>query len=338
MITIRNYYTSLFTSKRGEFSMGFSKVVIALGGNALLEAGTAPTAEAQLEIVRRTCERLADINFKGYEMAIVHGNGPQVGRIALSQEMASRLDDELPAMPFDVCGSMSQGYIGYQIQQCLRDAIRNRNRNIPVVTILTQVVVDENDEAFKSPTKPIGPFFTEENAKAIAAEKGYIMKEDSGRGWRRYVASPTPRRITELDSIRRLWDTTIVITAGGGGIPVIENMDGSLTGVAAVIDKDLAAELLAEDMETDYLLILTEVDKVCLNYGKPDQKELSHITVAEAVQYVKEGHFAPGSMLPKVMAAIKFARRFPGKKAIITSLDKAVDALEGHAGTAITMA
>jgi carbamate kinase len=318
--------------------MGISKVVIALGGNALQEAGTPPTAEAQLDVIRKTCERLADINFKGYEMAIVHGNGPQVGRIALSQEMASRIDGELPAMPFDVCGSMSQGYIGYQIQQCLRDAIRNRNRNIPVVTILTQVVVDENDPAFQNPTKPIGPFFTEEEAKILAKEKGYVMKEDAGRGWRRYVPSPVPKRITELDSVKRLWDTTIVITAGGGGIPVIENMDGSLAGVAAVIDKDLAAELLAEAMETDYLLILTEVDKVCLNYKKPDQKELSHITVAEAVQYVKEGHFAPGSMLPKVMAAIKFARRFPGKKAIITSLYKAVDALEGNAGTVITMA
>jgi carbamate kinase len=207
-----------------------------------------------------------------------------------------------------------------------------------VVTILTQVVVDENDEAFKNPTKPIGPFFTEEEAKRLALEKGYVMKEDAGRGWRRYVASPIPRRITELDSIKRLWDTTIVITAGGGGIPVVENMDGSLTGVAAVIDKDLAAELLAEAMETDYLLILTEVDKIFLNYRKPDQKDLSHVTVAEAVKYVQEGHFAPGSMLPKVMAAIKFARRFPGKKAIITSLDKAVDALEGRAGTVITMA
>ena len=318
--------------------MGFSKVVIALGGNALQEAGTPPTAEAQLKIVRKTCECLADINFKGYEMAIVHGNGPQVGRIALSQELAAHADAGLPAMPFDVCGSMSQGYIGYQIQQCLRDAIRNRNRNVPVVTILTQVVVDENDEAFKNPTKPIGPFFTEEEAKRLALEKGYVMKEDAGRGWRRYVASPIPRRITELDSIKRLWDTTIVITAGGGGIPVVENMDGSLTGVAAVIDKDLAAELLAEAMETDYLLILTEVDKIFLNYRKPDQRDLSHVTVAEAVKYVQEGHFAPGSMLPKVMAAIKFARRFPGKKAIITSLDKAVDALEGRAGTVITMA
>ncbi|MDR1873892.1 MAG: carbamate kinase [Synergistaceae bacterium] len=318
--------------------MGISKVVIALGGNALQEPGTPATAEAQLDVVRRTCEHLADINFKGYEMAIVHGNGPQVGRIALSQEIASKIDSGLPAMPIDVCGAMSQGYIGYQIQQCLRDAIRNRNRNVPVVTILTQVVVSEKDEAFKNPSKPIGPFFSEEEARALATEKGYVMKEDAGRGWRRMVASPAPMWITELDSIKRLWDSTIVVTGGGGGIPVTENMDGSLKGVAAVVDKDLVAELLAEEIGVDFLLILTEVDRVCVNFNRPDQRELSHITVAEAIKYLNEGHFAPGSMLPKVTAAIKFARRFPGKKAIITSLFKAVDALEGRAGTVISMA
>ncbi len=318
--------------------MGFSKVVIALGGNALQEAGTPSTAEAQLEVVHKTCGYLADISCKGYEMAVVHGNGPQVGRIVLGQEIASKADANLPAMPFDVCGAMSQGYIGYQIQQALRDALRNRNKNTPVVTLLTQVIVDENDAAFKNPTKPIGPFYSEDEAKKLMAEKGYTMKEDAGRGWRRVVASPNPKRIAEIDSVKRLWDSTIVVTAGGGGIPVIENMDGSLTGVAAVIDKDLAAERLAEDMETDYLLILTEVDKVSINFKKTDQKDLSHITVAEAIKYIDEGHFAPGSMLPKVMAAIKFARRFPGKKAIITSLYKAVDALEGKAGTVITMA
>lgn len=315
-----------------------TKVVIALGGNALQEAGMPSTAEAQLEVVKKTCEFLADINSKGYEMAIVHGNGPQVGKIVLSQEIASKADANLPAMPFDVCGAMSQGYIGYQIQQSLRDALRNRNRNIPVVTLLTQVIVDEKDEAFKKPTKPIGPFYTEEEAKKLQAEKDYVMKEDAGRGWRRVVASPNPKRIVEIDSVKRLWDSTIVITAGGGGIPVIENLDGSLSGVAAVIDKDLAAERLAEEMETDVLLILTEVDKVAINYNKPNQQNLSRITVAEAIKYIDEGHFAPGSMLPKVMAAIKFARRFPGKKAIITSLYKAVDALEGEAGTVITMA
>lgn len=318
--------------------MGSSKVVIALGGNALQEAGTPPTAEAQLEVVHATCGYLADISCKGYEMAIVHGNGPQVGRIVLGQEIASKADSNLPGMPFDVCGAMSQGYIGYQIQQSLRDALRNRNKNTPVVTLLTQVIVDKEDSAFENPTKPIGPFYTEDEAKKLMAEKGYEVREDAGRGWRRVVASPTPKRIAEIDSVKRLWDSTIVITAGGGGIPVIENMDGSLTGVAAVIDKDLAAERLAEDMETDYLLILTEVDKISLNYKKPNQEDLTNVTVAQAIKYIDEGHFAPGSMLPKVLAAIKFARRFPGKKAIITSLYKAVDALEGRAGTVITMA
>jgi carbamate kinase len=316
----------------------FNKVVIALGGNALLEKGTLPTAEEQLKVVRKTCEKLADISCKGYEMAIVHGNGPQVGRIVLSQEIAAKVSSDLPVMPFDVCGAMSQGYIGYQIQQCLRDALRNRNRNVPVVTILTQVVVGEDDKAFQNPTKPIGPFFTKEEAKRIAQEKDYVMKEDAGRGWRRVVPSPVPKRIAEIDSVKRLWDTTIVITGGGGGIPVIENLDGSLTGVAAVIDKDLTAEQLAEEMQTDYLLILTEVDKVALDYKKPNQRDLSRITVAEAIKYMEEGHFAQGSMLPKVMASIKFASRFPGKKAIITSLDKAVDALEGREGTVISMA
>lgn len=319
-------------------SSQFTKVVVALGGNALQEAGSPPTAEAQLAVVKKTCEYLADISCKGYEMAVVHGNGPQVGNITLSQETAEKINPKLPAMPFDVCGAMSQGYIGYQIQQCLRDALRNRNRNVPVVTLVTQVIVDEHDKAFQNPTKPIGPFYTEEEAKNIAKEKGYTVKEDAGRGWRRVVASPTPKRIAEIDSVKRLWDSTIVITAGGGGIPVIENMDGSLTGVPAVIDKDLAAERLAEDMETDILLILTEVDKISLNFKKPNQRDLSHVTVAEAIKYIEEGHFAPGSMLPKVMAAIKFARRFPGKKAIITSLYKAVEALDGKEGTVITMA
>ena len=319
-------------------SSQFTKVVVALGGNALQEAGSPPTAEAQLAVVKKTCEYLADISCKGYEMAVVDGNGPQVGNITLSQETAEKINPKLPAMPFDVCGAMSQGYIGYQIQQCLRDALRNRNRNVPVVTLVTQVIVDEHDKAFQNPTKPIGPFYTEEEAKKIAKEKGYTVKEDAGRGWRRVVASPTPKRIAEIDSVKRLWDSTIVITAGGGGIPVIENMDGSLTGVPAVIDKDLAAERLAEDMETDILLILTEVDKISLNFKKPNQRDLSHVTVAEAIKYIEEGHFAPGSMLPKVMAAIKFARRFPGKKAIITSLYKAVEALEGKEGTVITMA
>ncbi|MFR2965023.1 MAG: carbamate kinase [Anaerovoracaceae bacterium] len=215
------------------------KIVVALGGNALQSGNGPATAEAQLEVVKKTCEHIAEISGRGYEVAVVHGNGPQVGRILLASETAK---DVTPAMPFDVCGAMSQGYIGYHLQQALRFALKKRDRNVPVVTLATQVVVDENDPGFKNPTKPIGPFYSEEEAKAMVEEKGYSVKEDAGRGWRRVVASPIPKKIVEIDSVRKLWDTTIVITCGGGGIPVIEKADGSLEGVAAVIDKDFAAE------------------------------------------------------------------------------------------------
>ena len=309
------------------------KIVIALGGNALQSGKGPATAEAQLEVVKKTCEYVADISGMGYEMGVVHGNGPQVGRIVMASEAAK---DVTPAMPFDVCGAMSQGYIGYHIQQCLRYALLERGRNVPVCTVATQVVVDEKDPAFQKPTKPIGPFYTEEEAKAVADEKGWVMKEDAGRGWRRVVASPKPIKIVEIDPVRRLWDSTIVVTCGGGGIPVLEKEDGRLEGVAAVIDKDFAAELLAEQVEADILMILTEVEKVAVNFNKPDQRDLDSMTVAEAEQYVAEGQFAPGSMLPKVEAAMKFVTKFPGKKAIITSLDKAVEALKGETGTVIT--
>jgi len=311
------------------------KIVIALGGNALQSKDSAPTAEAQLEVVKRTCEYVAEISERGYEIAVVHGNGPQVGRIVLASETAK---DVVPPMPFDVCGAMSQGYIGYHIQQALKYALNKRNRNYPVVTVATQVVVDRNDPAFQKPTKPIGAFYTQEEAQTLEAEKGYTMREDSGRGWRRVVASPAPRRIVEIQAVKLLWDDAIVITCGGGGIPVVENADGTLEGVAAVIDKDLAAELLAEQVGADTLLILTEVEKVAIRFGKPDQENLSHMSLAEAVQYVQEGHFAPGSMLPKVEAAMKFVRANPGKKAIITSLDSALDALDGKTGTVVTFA
>jgi len=310
------------------------RLVVALGGNALEEKSLPPTAESQLEVVKKTVEYLADLSIKGYELAIAHGNGPQVGRIVLASEAAAEVT---PAMPFDVCGAMSQGYIGYHIQQALKFALQKRGKNTPVVSLVTQVVVDKNDPAFQKPTKPIGPFYTEEVAKKLEAEKGFTVKEDSGRGWRRVVASPMPKKIVELSAVKELFDTTIVITVGGGGIPVIENEDGTLQGVAAVIDKDLAAERLAEDINADILMILTEVEQVSLNFKKPDQKDLGTITVAEAEQYIAEGHFAPGSMLPKVQAAVKFAKANPGKKAIITSLYKAVDAVEGRAGTVITM-
>ena len=311
------------------------KIVVALGGNALQSGNGPATAEAQLEVVKKTCEHIAEISKRGYELAVVHGNGPQVGRILLASETAK---DVTPAMPFDVCGAMSQGYIGYHLQQALRFALKKREKNIPVVTLATQIVVDKDDPGFKNPTKPIGPFYSEEEAKALVEEKGYSVKEDAGRGWRRVVASPIPKKIVEIDSVRKLWDTTIVITCGGGGIPVIEKEDGSLEGVAAVIDKDFAAELLAEEIEADALMILTEVEKVAVNFNKPNQEDLAHMTYAEAEKHCQDGQFAPGSMLPKVQAAMKFVKANPEKKAIITSLDKAIDALEGKTGTVITFA
>jgi len=310
-----------------------SKIVIALGGNALQTKNSAPTAEAQLEVVKKTCEYVAELSANGYELAVVHGNGPQVGRIVLASETAK---DVVPVMPFDVCGAMSQGYIGYHIQQALHHALAKRNLDVPVVTLLTQVVVDAADPAFQKPTKPIGAFYNKEEAEQLAEAKGYTMKEDAGRGWRRVVASPIPKKIVEIGEVKKLWNDTIVVTCGGGGIPVVEKEDGSLEGIAAVIDKDFAAELLAEQVGADALVILTEVEKVAINWGKPNQESLSHMTLAEAQQYVEEGHFAPGSMLPKVQAAMKFVTANPGKKAIITSLDKAIEALEGRTGTVIT--
>ena len=312
-----------------------SKIVIALGGNALQSKNSKPTSEGQLQVVRHTCGRLAEISAQGYEMSIVHGNGPQVGRILLAFEAAK---DVTPAMPFDVCGAMSQGYIGYHIQQALKYALSVRNKHCPVVTVATQLVVDKDDKAFENPTKPIGPFYTEEEAKQLIQEKGYVMKEDAGRGWRRVVASPTPRKIVEIDAIKNLWKSTIVVSCGGVGIPVVENPDGTLEGVAAVIDKDFAAELLAEQVDADIMMILTEVEKVAVNWGRPDQRNLDKMSLKEAARYVEEGQFAPGSMLPKVEACMKFVRQNPQKKAIITSLDKALEALEGKTGTVITFA
>ena len=311
------------------------RIVIALGGNALQSKDSAPTAEAQLEVVKRTSEFIAEISQRGYEMAVVHGNGPQVGRIVLASETAK---DVVPPMPFDVCGAMSQGYIGYHIQQALKYALNKRDRNYPVVSLTTQVVVDRRDPAFQTPTKPIGAFYTEEEARRLEREKGYTMKEDAGRGWRRVVPSPLPRRIVEIGAVRLLWDHAIVITCGGGGVPVVENPDGTLEGVAAVIDKDFAAELLAEQVDADALLILTEVEKVAIRFGKPDQEDLGHLNLAEAARYAEEGQFGVGSMLPKVEAAMKFVRNNPGRKAIITSLDKCLDALDGKTGTVITFA
>lgn len=307
------------------------KLVIALGGNALQERGKPATAEAQLEIVRKTSSYIADIIEKGYQVVIAHGNGPQVGRIVLQNECAKRVT---PAMPLDVCNAMSQGYIGYHIQQGLSQVLRERHNPKQVVSVVTRVIVDRNDPKFKNPSKPIGPFYPENEAKELEKEKGYVMKEDAGRGWRRVVASPTPMNIVELDAVKCLMDHDFVVVAvGGGGIPVIRDEKGNLNGTAAVIDKDLASEKLAENLDADGLLILTAVEKVYLNYNKPDQKSLDTLSIADAKKYIAEGHFAPGSMLPKVESAMKFVESKPGRKAVITSMDKAVDALEGKAGT-----
>lgn len=309
------------------------KLVIALGGNALQEAGQPATAEAQLAVVEKTAAYIAKIIGEGYEVVIAHGNGPQVGRIVLQNEAAAAVT---PAMPFDVCGAMSQGMIGYHIQQGLSKALRQSGIRKQVATVVTQVVVDENDPKFQNPSKPIGPFYGEEEAKRIAAEKGYVMKEDAGRGYRRVVASPLPVEIVELDAVKCLVENGFVaVTVGGGGIPVIKKANGDLVGTAAVIDKDLASEKLAEDLDADALVILTAVEKVSIRYKKPDQLDLDCISAEEARKYMAEGHFAPGSMLPKIEAAVKFVESKKGRKSIITSLDKALDAIAGKGGTTI---
>lgn len=309
------------------------KIVVALGGNALQADGKPATAEAQLQVIKETSVYLADMIQHGHQLIIAHGNGPQVGRLVIQNEYASKVT---PAMPFDVCGAMSQGMIGYHIQQALRDELRRRDINKHVTSIVTQVVVDKNDKGFQNPTKPIGPFYTEDEAKILQEEKGYVMVEDSGRGYRRVVASPMPLKIVELETIKTLVNEgQVVITVGGGGIPVIEKDDNSLEGVAAVIDKDLASERLAEDLDADALMILTAVERVAINFGKPEQENLEVMTTEEAERYMSEGHFAPGSMLPKVKAAVKFASSKTGRKTIIASLEKAKDALVGESGTIV---
>ena len=312
------------------------KIVIALGGNALQDKDSDGTAESQLAVVKSTCSVLADLSAAGYEMAVVHGNGPQVGRILLSSETAK---DVVPPMPLEVCGSESQGYIGYHIQQVLRHELAKRGLDYPVVTLVTQTIVDASDPSFQNPTKPIGPFYSEEEAKDLAETRGYEMREDKARGgWRRVVASPKPVKIVEIDTVKLLWDNAVAVCAGGGGIPVIQKPNGELEGVAAVIDKDFGAELLAEEVSADTLLILTVVEKVAINFGTPDQQNLDHLSLEQAAQYVADGQFGAGSMQPKVEACMKFVRNNPGKRAIITSLAKAKEALAGKTGTQFTYA
>ena len=305
------------------------KLVIALGGNAL---GNTPYE--QLKLVTETAKPIVDLIEAGNQVVIAHGNGPQVGMINLAMSTAAAAKAIKSDMPFPECGAMSQGYIGYHLQNSIQNELSARGIKKSVATVVTQVLVDENDPAFQHPTKPIGAFYSKEEADKIAAEKGYTMIEDAGRGYRQVVPSPKPVDVVEKEMVNTLIDAGhVVITVGGGGIPVIEK-EGKLLGVPAVIDKDFASAKLAELVKADALVILTAVDRVAINWGKPNQQSLEHMTCAEAEQYCKEGHFAPGSMLPKVQAAMSFAKT--GGEAIIASLENAAAALRGESGTKVT--
>ena len=308
------------------------RIVVALGGNAL---GNTP--EEQLELVRHTAKTIVDLAQEGYEVIVGHGNGPQVGMINLAMEFSCTKGGNTPYMPFPECGAMSQGYIGYHLQQAIQQELKTRGVDKECAAIVTQVVVDANDPGFAKPTKPVGSFYTKEEADKIAAEKGFTFVEDAGRGYRRVVPSPIPQRIVELKVVEQLVKAgDIVITVGGGGIPVVETEQG-LKGVAAVIDKDRSSALLAQSIGADMLIILTAVDRVCINYNKPDQKELPTMTLEEAEKYIEEKQFAPGSMLPKVQSCMEFVKNNThGGTALITSLQKAKVALQGETGTIIT--
>ena len=304
------------------------RIVIALGGNAL---GNTPYE--QLALVTETAKPIVDLIEQGNEVVIAHGNGPQVGMINLGMGTAAEAKAIKSDMPFPECGAMSQGYIGYHLQNAIGNELAARGIKKDVATVVTQVLVDENDPAFQNPTKPIGAFYDKETADRIAAEKGYTMVEDAGRGYRQVVPSPKPVDVIEKNMVNSLIDNGfVVITVGGGGIPVIRK-DGKLYGTPAVIDKDFASAKLAELVKADALVILTAVDRVAINYGKPDQKSLDEMSVEEAEKYCGEGHFAPGSMLPKVKAAISFAKT--GGSAIIASLENAGKAVKGESGTVV---
>ncbi len=308
------------------------RIVIALGGNAL-----GKNLPEQMQAVQHTARAIVDLIEQGNEVIVVHGNGPQVGMIANAMTELTRSDPEkyIPC-PLSVCGAMSQGYIGYDLQNALREEMERRSITRGVATVLTQVEVDPKDPAFENPTKPIGSFMTKDEAEQLRRDRGYDFVEDSGRGYRRVVASPKPQRIVELDTISSLVAADhVVIACGGGGIPVEPTGNHHLKGAAAVIDKDFAAELLAESLDADYLVILTAVEKVAVNFGKPDQKWLDELTPETAAAYIGQGQFAPGSMLPKVQAAVKFAESKGGRSALITLLDRAADGIAGKTGTII---
>ncbi|MGM9907935.1 carbamate kinase [Limosilactobacillus sp.] len=306
-----------------------AKVVVALGGNAL---GKSP--EEQLKLVKNTASSLIGLIDAGNQVVISHGNGPQVGAINLGMNFAAE-NGKTAAFPFPECGAMSQGYIGYHLQQSLQNELHKRWMNKNVATIVTQIAVDPEDPAFDNPSKPVGDFYTKEQAEQIEKEKGYTFKEDAGRGYRQVVPSPLPKKIMELNSINTLIESgDLVIAGGGGGVPVIMTDDG-LQGVPAVIDKDRSSALLADKISADKLIILTAVDYVYVNYGKPDEKALKNLTIDEAHKYMDEKQFAAGSMLPKIEACLSFVEGHPEREAIITSLDGLDDALAGKVGTVI---
>ena len=307
-----------------------AKVVVALGGNAL---GKSP--EEQLKLVKNTASSLIGLIDAGNQVVISHGNGPQVGAINLGMNFAAE-NGKTAAFPFPECGAMSQGYIGYHLQQSLQNELHRRWMNKNVATVVTQIAVDPKDPAFQNPSKPVGDFYTKEQAEQIEKEKGYTFKEDAGRGYRQVVPSPLPQKIMELNSIKTLIEAgDLVIAGGGGGVPVIMTDDG-LEGVPAVIDKDRSSALLADKIDADTLIILTAVDYVFVNYGKPDEKAQKTINVAEAQKYMDEKQFAAGSMLPKIEACLSFVEGHPERKALITSLNGLDDALAGKVGTVIS--
>jgi carbamate kinase len=308
------------------------KTLVSLGGNAILKHGQRGTAEEQEANVQNTARHLAALLRKGERIAITHGNGPQVGNILLQNEIAK---DKLPQMPLDVCGAESQGMIGYMLQRALRGELEGTK--IPIVTIVSQTLVDAEDRAFKNPTKPVGPFYTAKEAQQLRESKGWHIISDSGRGYRRVVPSPTPLDIVEKDTIIRLFETgTVVISVGGGGVPVVREKNGRLRGVEAVLDKDRTASLLAKTLGVETLLILTDVEKVYVNYGTPDQRALDRMTVEDCRNYLAEGQFPEGSMGPKIQSAVSFLTDSPKGRVVIASLEMAEEALKGTAGTTIT--
>lgn len=307
------------------------RIVIALGGNAL-----GNTLKEQMTAVKTTAKAIVDLLEEGCEVVVAHGNGPQVGMINNAMTDFTKANPQTGNIPLSVCVAMSQAYIGYDLQNALREELRNRGiQNTPVTTMITQVRVEEEDPAFQNPTKPIGAFMTKEEAEIAAKNYGYIVKEDAGRGYRRVVASPKPAEIIEIDAIRALVEQgQLVIACGGGGIPVMKE-GNHLKGAGAVIDKDFASCLLAKELDADFLIILTAVEKVAINFGKENEQWLSDITVEDAKKYMEEGHFAPGSMLPKVEAAVEFASSKDGRNSLITLLEKAKDGINGKTGTKI---